>query len=115
MTPSDAMQWLNNGLAVVIVLALGAAAWVTTRWFGTNIVIPMKDSAIAHLQETNVALKSLTETNTRSMNTMAAMHEDVKELKATVGVGCAYRIESAYQVDRNGKVVRQLEPKDNAR
>lgn len=44
----DWIQLLQTfGLAVVILFAVGMALWQSTRWFGREIVLPLRDKALA--------------------------------------------------------------------
>jgi hypothetical protein len=75
--------WLTNqGLAVGLLIAVGLGVWRVCSWAGINVVLPLKDSAISHLAETNKAMKSNAEATGALTATMANMHSDVKEIKS---------------------------------
>lgn len=79
MTASDAMIWVNNGLAVLALIAIAFASWKAVSWFGLNIAIPIKDAAITHLDETNQAMKVNAKVNAEVCQTMQNLHNDVRE------------------------------------
>lgn len=94
---SDAMQWIsNNGLAVVLLLAIFYAAWCGSKWFGKNVIVPMKDAAITHLNDTNEALKANAKVNEKVSDNLDLLHADIKDIKKSVdGGGCRYVFKDA--------------------
>lgn len=91
MTSSDVITYLNNGLAIVILVVLTLGARQGSIWFGSNIVVPMKDAAITHLNKTGEALeKNATATKDLS-NAMQQMHTDVKEIKLSLKDTCVHQ------------------------
>ena len=54
------LEWLiNQGLAVALLLLFLWASWKGVSWLGTAFLIPLRDAAIAHLQEVGQSLASL--------------------------------------------------------
>ena len=54
--------WLTNqGLAVGLLVAIGLGFWRVLTWTGANEVIPMKDSAVKHLETVGVTLTEATD------------------------------------------------------
>jgi hypothetical protein len=71
------VYWFNQGFAVLIVIALGWAAYGWIRWAGVNMLVPLKDAAIDHLRETTNTMKQV-------QTTLADQHRDVQEIKSSV-------------------------------
>ena len=90
MNASEVMSWLNNGLAVVLLVGACAAGWRICSWAGKNVVIPLKDAAIGHLAETNKTMAANAEATGALTTTISALHTDVKDIKIKLGVGCKF-------------------------
>lgn len=74
--------WVTNqGLAVGLLIVVGLGAWRVCSWAGVNVVVPLKDSAINHLNETNRAMKSNAEATSALTQTMTTLHADVRDIK----------------------------------
>lgn len=99
------MRWVNNGLAVVLVIggclalwAAGKAAMLAGARIFTEVIIPMKTSALEHLKNTDNMMKMNEETNKqiaaelRALNTsVSGVVTDVVEIKRTVSrVNCVH-------------------------
>lgn len=72
-------QWTqNNGLAVVllflVLISLGIAAWKTLNWSAANVVIPMRDSIITHLTNTDKTMDSM-------RDSLEGMHREMTDNK----------------------------------
>lgn len=88
-------SWLTNqGLAVGMLIAVGLAGWRVCSWAGSNVVLPLKDSAINHLQETNKAMKSNAEATSALTETIGNLHTDVRDIKSRLGIGCQFKREN---------------------
>ena len=72
----------NQGLAVGMLIAFGLGVWRVCSWAGINVVVPLKDSAINHLNETNRAMKSNAEATSALTQTMTTLHADVRDIKS---------------------------------
>lgn len=88
---TEIMTYLNNGLAVLTLIAIGFATRSAVLWFGTNVVLPMKDAALSHLTAVSDTMKETQKVSTESCEIMKTMHADVKDIKIHVGSGCKYR------------------------
>jgi len=82
------MQWINNGIAVVILIAIGFATWRVIDWSASNIVVPLKDGALRHLDETNKALTKSADATDRLASHLDSMHDDVRDIKNNLHVVC---------------------------
>jgi hypothetical protein len=87
----EAMTWVNNGLAVLIVIAGGLGIYRAASWIGQHFALPLRDAGILHLQKTNEMLQATCETQRQTQQTMEKLGErisnlsdDVAEVKASV-------------------------------
>lgn len=84
------MQWVNNGLAVVIVLAGLYGIPKVCYWLGQNVLIPMRDAGMNHLAVTNETQKAnceLMRQTQKTMETIAtnmATKEDIQSFRETI-------------------------------
>lgn len=84
------MTWVNNGLAVVIVLAGLYGIPKVCVWIGQNMGIPLRDAAINHLNKTNDLLEQNCETQRQTQKTMEtiatqmATKEDIQSFKQAI-------------------------------
>jgi len=83
-------SWITNqGLAVGLLIVIGLGAWRALDWFGKNVVVPMKDSALAHLRETDITMKANAEATKALTSTIQTMHSDVQTIKTHVERNCS--------------------------
>lgn len=83
--PASAGGWLNlvsdYGLATVLLflllISLGLGFWKLANWSGTNILIPLKNAAIQHLDDLRVHL-------TNSDETMRAVKTSMQTMETTL-------------------------------
>lgn len=80
---NEVMTYLNNGIAVIALIAAYFAGSKVVKWVGENVVCPVKDAAINHLTETTTAVKSLSES-------IPAMHRDIKDIRESLEDTCQY-------------------------
>lgn len=91
----DPLTWMNNGFAVVVLIAVGVCLWKLSRIAGRaishgishafdHLVVPMKDAAIGHLAKTNSTLDSVQQTNREICETLKGVRTDVAEVKQLV-------------------------------
>lgn len=70
----------NNGLAVVllfmVLISLGLAAWRTLNWSASNVVIPMRDAFIKHLDATDATMNSVKES-------MREIHTEIQSARTS--------------------------------
>ena len=85
------MTWVNNGLAVLIVVAGGYGILKVCSWSGQHVVLPLRDAAIGHLNKTNEMLSQNCETQRQTQRTMesigaqmATMQDEFQAVKQTV-------------------------------
>jgi hypothetical protein len=92
----DAMKWMNNGLAVVLVIGGCTAGWFLLKLIVAGIkhlfaqvVVPLKDAGIEHLKQTTAAMKSNEQTNREISGQLQTLNnhvrtigEDVVEIKS---------------------------------
>lgn len=84
------LSWVTNqGLAIGMLIAIGLGAWKALNWFGTNVVIPIKDSALSHLRETDITMKANAEATKALTSTIQTMHSDVQTIKTHVERNCS--------------------------
>jgi hypothetical protein len=84
------LAWITNqGLAIGMLIAIGLGAWRAINWFGKNVVLPMKDSALTHLQETDRTMKANAEATKALTSTIQTMHSDVQTIKTHVERNCS--------------------------
>lgn len=74
-TMDEAMGWLNNGLAIVILFAIGFATWKVVKWVGDNVVIPVRDALVGHLATVDATLKGVGES-------MVFINQSLKDVHA---------------------------------
>lgn len=88
---------LDNGFAVVVALGFLWAAWQAGKWLGREILVPARDRAFQHLDNTNQALQGLCQTmdtlkdevsskQTQTGEKLNHIHGDVKAIKAHLKV-----------------------------
>lgn len=87
----EAMKWMNNGLAVVLVIGGCLALWALckaiiagTKHLFTEVVVPLKVAGIEHLKTTNSMMKSNEETNRQISGQLQALNSDVKAVAGDV-------------------------------
>ena len=87
----EAMTWVNNGLAVMIVIAGGLGIYRAAGWIGQHFALPLRDAGILHLQKQNEMLQATCETQRQTQQTMEKLGErisnlsdDIAEVKASV-------------------------------
>jgi hypothetical protein len=72
--------WLTNqGLAVGLLIAIGLGLYRLLSWTGTNVVTPMKDAAVKHLDTVGVTLTEATDSLRKinvKLDVMNDTHED---------------------------------------
>jgi len=85
------MDYLNNGLAIVLLIGVGIAlVWlaramvVVVKWAGSEIVMPLKTAAISHLNKTNDVMESVQKTNQEICVSLRDVRTDVQEIKSKV-------------------------------
>lgn len=90
----DPMAYLNNGLAIVILIAIGVgitylarAGMCGIKHLFREVVIPLKNAAIDHLQKTSSTLESVQETNREVCTRLVDIDGDVKKIKQQVCEG----------------------------
>jgi len=88
---------LDNGFAVVVALGFLWAAWQAGKWLGREILVPARNRAFEHLDNTNKALQGLCQTmdtlkdevsskQTQTGEKLNHIHGDVKAIKAHLKV-----------------------------
>lgn len=77
-TAGHIVYWFNQGFAVLVVLALGWAAYGWIRWAGVNLLVPLKDAGIEHLRTTTDTMKQV-------QATLADATNNMQEIKHSVG------------------------------
>ena len=83
-------SWVTNqGLAVGLLIAIGLGTWRVISWMGGNVILPMKDSAIHHLNEVNRTMEVNSQATSALTNMIATLHNDVKDIKT--GGNCKYK------------------------
>lgn len=90
----ETMKWLfNNGLAILVLVAIAYAVAKGWRAFFAMVLVPLKDAAIAHLQSTTVHLDKTGETMDKMNTTMERVctelsdcRKDVAEIKSKTEV-----------------------------
>ncbi len=87
----EAMKWMNNGLAVVLVIGGCLALWASckaiiqgTKHLFAVVVVPLKDAGIEHLKTTNSMMRSNEETNRQISGQLQALNSDVKAVAGDV-------------------------------
>ncbi|AMV31738.1 hypothetical protein VN12_06425 [Pirellula sp. SH-Sr6A] len=91
----SAMNYLNNGLAVVVLIAIGVGAWKLAHVAGgaisngcrktfDELILPLKDSAINHLKRTDQTLTSVQETNQEVCQNLRDIRSMVGEIHERV-------------------------------
>lgn len=85
------MDYLNNGLAIVLLIGVGIALvwiarglYVLCQWCGREIVMPLKTAAISHLNKTNDVMESVQKTNQEICVSLRDVRTDVQEIKSKV-------------------------------
>jgi hypothetical protein len=74
---TDPTSWawvFNQGFAVGLLLLIAWGLYQWGNWFGSQIFIPIRDSAISHL-------KTTTDTMREIGKTLSEHHESIKDLK----------------------------------
>jgi cell division protein FtsB len=82
MTIDDVMRWVNNGIAVVILIYLGYAMWRGGQWLGTNILIPLKDAGLEHLEGINEYMKATAKALDSTAQALQDIGHEVKAMRA---------------------------------
>lgn len=85
-------QWaLNNGLAVLIVVAGGFALWRSASWMAVNVITPGKDAFTLHLKAIGEFMGATTkslESTAKSMDTicneMRSIRQDVDAISKKI-------------------------------
>jgi peptidoglycan hydrolase CwlO-like protein len=74
----EIMAYINNGLAVIILLALGIGAWRASIVLFNHVIVPLKDASLAHIHAIEVFMGTTTEA---LKNTAAALQSINNELR----------------------------------
>jgi len=84
----EAMGWLNNGLAVLIVIAGGIGIYRVAAWIGTHLALPLRDAGINHLNKTGEMLSETCKAQQQTAKTMETicvqlgnLQDDVQSVK----------------------------------
>jgi septal ring factor EnvC (AmiA/AmiB activator) len=87
----DAMKWMNNGLAVVLVVGGCIVGWyllklaiLGCKHLFAQVVIPLKEAGIEHLKQTNTMMRSNEETNRQISSQLQSLNSDVKTIGSDV-------------------------------
>lgn len=87
----DAMKWMNNGLAVVLVVGGCIAGWFVLKMIVAgvkhlfaHVVVPLKDAGIEHLKQTTEAMKSNEQTNREISSQLQKVGHRVQTIGADV-------------------------------
>lgn len=87
----DAMKWMNNGLAVVLVVGGCVAGWYTLKLIVagikhlfTEVVVPLKLAGLEHLNTTNKMMRANEETNREISGQLQALNTDVRAVSIDV-------------------------------
>lgn len=79
------MQWVaNNGLAVAIVVAGGIAIWRVSGWLALNVITPLKDAFITHLNSIGTFMKATTESLELTARSMDTISEQLKGIRKDI-------------------------------
>jgi hypothetical protein len=70
----------NNGLAVVllfmVLISIGLAGWRTMNWSASNVVIPMRDAFIKHLDTTDETMQEV-------KTSMQGIHAEIQQTRSS--------------------------------
>lgn len=87
----DVMKWMNNGLAVVLLVGGCLAAWFLLKMgiagvkhLFAQVIEPLKDAGLAHLQTSNNMMRANEETNREISSRLQALNTDVKSIGSDV-------------------------------
>lgn len=81
---SEVMTWLNNGLAVIIVVAIGFAIWRSSSVLFTHILMPMKDAGVNHLNGINEYMKSTAKALDNTAEALQNINSEVKSIRVDI-------------------------------
>lgn len=82
---TEIAQWVaNNGLAVVIVIAGGIAIWRVSGWLAVNVITPLKDAFITHLNSIGTFMRATTESLELTAKSMDTISEQLKGIRHDV-------------------------------
>lgn len=81
---ADVMTWLNNGLAVLIVIAIGFAIWRSSSVLFHHILVPMKDAGLAHLNNVHDYMKSTTKALDHTADALQSISTEVREIRLDI-------------------------------
>lgn len=59
VTQESIVWFLNNGLAVALIIAFLYGSWRIILWSGKNVVLPLRDAAVTHLANVDSTLRSV--------------------------------------------------------
>ena len=80
-TGNNLSNWTaNNGLAVVllfmVLISLGLAGWRTLNWSASNVVIPMRDAFVKHLDNTDETMQEV-------KRSMQGIHSEIQSTRSS--------------------------------
>jgi len=78
------MKYLNNGLAIVLLIFGCVLVVQVIRWIGTNVVLPVKDKILKTLENTDTHLESASKSMDNACVTMERICEDTKSIKSDI-------------------------------
>lgn len=81
---AEVMTWLNNGLAVLIVIAIGFAIWRSSSVLFHHVIVPMKDAGLSHLNSVHDYMKSTTKALDHTADALQSISTEVREIRLDI-------------------------------
>lgn len=78
----EAMRWVNQGLAVVALIAIGVAGWRICNILFEHVIIPLKNAATAHILTMSEYMTSTAKALDNTANALDKIADDITGIRS---------------------------------
>ena len=81
---AEVMTYVNNGLAVIILLSIGIGLWRASFVLFEHIALPLKDASIAHIKAIEVFMGTTTDALKSTASALQAINNELRGIREDV-------------------------------
>jgi peptidoglycan hydrolase CwlO-like protein len=81
---NEVMAYINNGLAVIILLAIGIGAWRASVVLFAHVIVPLKDASLAHIKAIEVFMGTTTEALKNTASALQSINNELRGIRTDV-------------------------------
>jgi peptidoglycan hydrolase CwlO-like protein len=81
---NEVMAYINNGLAVIILLAIGIGMWRASIVLFNHVIVPLKDASLAHIKAIEVFMGTTTEALKNTASALQSINNELRGIRTDV-------------------------------